>query len=188
METAAWSTGLISVLESIRKNSVHLSNYHKKRYLKYKGYAKYFKIPLIILSGLNSVISVGLQSYLPQNYISVISCLLSLACAIITSVELYLGIQRTMENELLASKDFYLLSIDIFKMVTIDVADRLVNPRAYLEDKYKHYCKLVENSDVVVKRIVDGLAVIEAYPFIAITSNALSVSIPESPLSSMSSE
>lgn len=176
------------MLESIRKNSVHLSNYHKKRYLKYKGYAKYFKIPLIILSGLNSVISVGLQSYLPQNYISVISCLLSLACAIITSVELYLGIQRTMENELLASKDFYLLSIDIFKMVTIEVADRLVNPRAYLEDRYKQYCKLVENSDVVVKRIADGLAIIEAHPFIASTSNALSVFTPESPLSSMSSE
>jgi hypothetical protein len=186
MDAVVWSTGLVNVLDAIRKNSVHLSTYHKKRYLKYKGYAKYFKIPLIILSGLNSVISVGLQTYLPQNYISVISCLLSLACAIITSVELYLGIQKTMENELLASKDFYLLSIDIYKMVTIDVVDRLVNPRAYLEDKYKHYCKLVENSDLVVKRLVDSLVPVEPHPFLPVSSAALSVAVPESPLSSLS--
>jgi hypothetical protein len=86
----------------------------------------------------------------------------------------------------LASKDFYLLSIDIYKMVTIDVADRLVNPRAYLEDKYKHYCKLVENSDVVVKRIADGLAVVDPNAFTS--SPSLHVAIPESPMSLMSSE
>jgi hypothetical protein len=186
MDSQIWSPGLLAVLESIRKNSIRLHTYHKKRYLKYKGLAKYFKIPLIVFSGLNSVISVGLQTYLPQNYISVISCLLSLICAVITSVELYLGIQRTMENELLASKDFYLLSIDIFKMTTIDAPDRLVNPRAYLEDKYQHYCKLIENSDIVVKRLADSLAIIDPHPFISPSSSHLSVAIPESPLSSLS--
>jgi hypothetical protein len=188
MESPTWSTGLVAVLDAIRKNSVHLSNYHKKRYLKYKSYAKYFKIPLIVLSGLNSVISVGLQTYLPQTYISVISCLLSLSCAIITSIELYLGIQKTMENELLASKDFYLLAIDIYKMVTIDVLDRLVNPRAYLEDKYKHYCKLIENSDLVVKKLADNLVAIDPNMFIphAPSAPSLAVSIPDTPLSSLS--
>ena len=185
MEASNWSPGLISVLDAIRKNSVHLSAYHKRRYLKYKSYAKYFKIPLIVLSGLNSVISVGLQTYLPQNYISVISCMLSLICAVITSVELYLGIQKTMENELLASKDFYLLSIDIYKMVTIDAADRLVNPRAYLEDKYKYYCKLIENSDLIVKRLADNLAPIDT-THVSAPSHPLAVTIPESPLSSLS--
>ena len=91
-----------------------------------------------------------------------------------------------MENELLASKDFYLLSIDIYKMVTIDVIDRLVNPRAYLEDKYKHYCKLIENSDVVVKRLADGLATVDPQPFIVSSAPSLAVSVPESPMSSLS--
>jgi hypothetical protein len=168
METAAWSTGLISVLESIRKNSVHLSNYHKKRYLKYKGYAKYFKIPLIILSGLNSVISVGLQSYMAQNIISAMTCVISLLCAVITSIELYLGIQKTMENELLASKDFYLLAVDIFKISSLPAEDRMVNARTYLDDKYKHYCKLMENSDLLdtlnIPHIRDQLTIVNIRP------------------------
>jgi hypothetical protein len=90
-----------------------------------------------------------------------------------------------MENELLASKDFYLLSIDIYKMVTIDAADRLVNPRAYLEDKYKYYCKLIENSDLIVKRLADNLAPIDT-SHVSAPHHTLAVTIPESPLSSLS--
>jgi hypothetical protein len=189
MNKHAWSDGLITVLHAIRKNSISLSKYHKKRYMKYKGYAKYFKIPLIVLSGINSVIAVGLQVYLPQQFISIISCILSLVCAIITSVELYLGIQKTMENEMIASKDFYLLAVDIFKMTSLPPQERLVNGRAFLDDKYQAYCKLVENSDVVIKQLVDNLVPVQHDP--CFTSSAsggsvLSIEIaePDSPASS----
>lgn len=189
MNKHAWSDGLITVLHAIRKNSISLSKYHKKRYMKYKGYAKYFKIPLIVLSGINSVIAVGLQVYLPQQFISIISCILSLVCAIITSVELYLGIQKTMENEMIASKDFYLLAVDIFKMTSLPPQERLVNGRAFLDDKYQAYCKLVENSDVVIKQLVDNLVPVQHDP--SSTSSASSGSVlsleiaePESPASS----
>lgn len=190
MSKHPWSEGLTNVLHAIRKNSIYLSTYHKKRYIKYKGYAKYFKIPLIVLSGINSVIAVGLQVYLPQQYISIISCILSLLCAIITSIELYLGIQKTMENEMVASKEFYILAVDIFRMISLPPQERLVNSRAFLDDKYQAYCKLVEKSDVVVKRLVDNLAPIN---FQSVTSSSagagiltveISEELPDSPLSS----
>jgi hypothetical protein len=188
MSRQIWSEGLIAVLHAIRKNSILLSNYHKKRYMKYKGYAKYFKIPLIVLSGINSVIAVGLQVYLTQQYISIISCILSLVCAIITSVELYLGIQKTMENEMIASKEFYLLAVDIFRMTSLPSQERLVNSRAFLDDKYQAYCKLVEKSDVVVKRLVDNLAPVDVGNVTSApdgqTILSVDISDPDSPLSS----
>ena len=104
------------VLENIRVNSVLMSNQHKKRYLYLKYLLNYFRLPVIVVSGLNSVFSVGLQPYMKQDIISVMTCLLSLICGIIGSIELFLAIQTQMENELLTSKDYYLLSIDIFKM------------------------------------------------------------------------
>lgn len=191
MSRQVWSDGLVTVLHAIRKNSILLSNYHKKRYMKYKGYAKYFKIPLIVLSGINSVIAVGLQVYLPQQYISIISCILSLLCAIITSVELYLGIQKTMENEMVASKEFYILAVDIFRMVSLPAPERLVNSRAFLDDKYQAYCKLIEKSDVVVKRLTDNLAPIDFHGVTSAPTGASIMSLevvepdlPDSPLSS----
>lgn len=166
-----WNQHILQVLDNIRQNSILLSSNHKRRYYKYKGYAKYFKIPLILLSGINSVISVGMQQYVRQSTISGLTCIISLLCAIITSIELYLGIQRTMENELLASKDFYLLAVDIFKTYSLSEEDRLVDGRAYLEDKFKTYCKLIENNDLIHKKITDSLAPISLHTTQSISSN-----------------
>ena len=67
---------------------------------------QYFRIPIIILSGINSIISLGIQSYLKQSSISIITCLLSLSCSVIGSVELYLAVQKSMEICLIAQRDF----------------------------------------------------------------------------------
>ena len=153
-----WTPDIESVLENIRVNSVLMSNQHKKRYLYLKYLLNYFRLPVIVVSGLNSVFSVGLQPYMKQDIISVMTCLLSLICGIIGSIELFLAIQTQMENELLTSKDYYLLSIDIFKILSLHPDNRCVDGRAFLDDKYGTYVKLIENSNVIVKKISDKLA------------------------------
>jgi hypothetical protein len=146
-----WTSGMVSVLEYVKDNSLIKANQHQKRYYKYKSYLKYFKIPLICLSGLNSVISVGLQNYMQQTSISGLTCIISLLCAIITSLELYLAIQSTMENELQSSKEFLMLAIDINKMLTIEEDQRAIDPRTYVDDKHKSYLQLIERSSLLHK-------------------------------------
>jgi hypothetical protein len=156
-----WTTDIESVLEAIRTNSIAMSEHHKKRYFYYKDKLKYFRFPLIILSALNSVFSVGLQPYMEQPTISILNCLLSLFCGIITSIELYLGIQASMENELMTSKDFYLLGVDIFKNLHLEKDHRTKGGRVFLEEKYSDYVKLIENGNLINKKTNDSLAPIE---------------------------
>ena len=52
------------LLENIRQNCVLLNREHKKRYLRLKQTLKYFRIPIIVLSGVNSLLSVSLQNYI----------------------------------------------------------------------------------------------------------------------------
>ena len=148
-----WSPGIEYILEEIRLNSMTISEYHKEKYYHTKGFLKYFRIPTIVFSAMNSVFSVGLQPYCPQQIISLICCLISLVCGVISSVELFLSIQSTMENELIASKDFYLLSVDIFKILSLERATRMVNGKVYLDETYQIYCKLIENSNIVSKEM-----------------------------------
>jgi hypothetical protein len=101
--------------------------------------------------------AVGLQSYLPQNIISGTTCLLSLSCGIIGSIELYLGIQTQMENELNMSKDYYLLGIDIHKTKNLDRENRNIDGRIYLNETYGKYVKLIEDSNIIIKKIKDQL-------------------------------
>jgi len=152
-----WSDGIEFVLSEISKNATLMSEYHKKRYYYFKGHLKYFRIPTIIFSAMNSVFSVGLQPYCPQSIISLICCFISLICGIISSVELFLSVQATMEVELISSKDFYLLSIDIFKILSLERANRIVNANSYLDEKYQTYCKLIENSNLIDEEINHNL-------------------------------
>jgi hypothetical protein len=153
-----WTTDIEFVLENIRVNCVVLSKEHKRQYFIFKDILQYFRLPLIIISGINSIISVGLQPYVTQSIISMITCLLALICSIIGSIELYLAIQKSMENELTAQRDYYLMSVDIYKTLSLSREHRPVPAKDYLEKQYNSYCKLIENSNTVMKRLDDRLA------------------------------
>jgi hypothetical protein len=152
-----WTADIENTAENIRVNSILFSSLHKKRYLYLKHLLLYFRLPVIIISGANSVISVGLQNYCEQQLISAITCLLALVCGLIGSVELFLGIQSQMEDELVCSKDFYLLAIDIYKILSLTPNNRNVDGKSYLDEKYQTYIKLVENSNLLTKTITDYL-------------------------------
>jgi hypothetical protein len=80
-----------------------------------------------------------------------------------------------MEIELVVSKDYYLLSIDIYKTLSLSSEHRPIPAKEYLEKKYNEYVKLSEKSNLISKRLEDKLA-------------PLPVSLPPTPLSKSSSE
>lgn len=175
-----WKPDIENILEKIRINSVIFCEYHKDRYYHYKSYLKYFKLPLIVLASVNSIISVGLTQYLEQDQISMLTCLLSLSSAIIGSVEMYLGVQKNMENELMASKSFKLLAYDIFKMLNLTAENRVNNAKLFLDDKYNEYIKLIENANLThTKKLKDVLTPLnnEFIQMIITPSNSSNVSI-----------
>jgi hypothetical protein len=152
-----WSDDIENVLGKIRENCILMSDYHKTRYYYFKGLLKYFRIPTIILSAANSVFSVGLQPYMQQETISLITCMIALFVGVINSIELFLAIQSTMEQELTTSKDFYILSIDIYKILLLHRNHRSIDGKTFLDDKYSIYCKLFEGSQLMNKEINDRL-------------------------------
>lgn len=157
-----WSEDIEKILENIRLNSIILSTYHKDRYYHYKGHLKYFKLPLIVLSSITSIASVGMTPYMEQGDISLLTCLLSLVSAILASIELYLGIQKNMEQELIASRNFLLLAYSIYKVLNLQVEHRIEKGRLFLDETYNEYIKLVENANLTKsKRMKDALAPID---------------------------
>ena len=115
----SWSEEVEEILERVRINCVNLSECHRKRYYHFKGYGKYFRVPLIILASINSTASVGLQPLMEQQIISGITCLIGMVMGILGAMELYLGIQSSMDLELKQSKEFYTLAVDIYKTLSL---------------------------------------------------------------------
>ena len=169
-----WTEDIETVLENIRINSVIFSNYHKERYYIYKSYLKYFKLPLIVLSSITSIASVGLSTYIKQQDVSLVTCLLSLLSAIIASIELYLGIQKSMETELMSSRDLLILSYEIYKTLSLTREHRSTNGKVFLDDKFQEYLKLVENAKVIhSRRVKDALAPLpESFNLISLSQSS----------------
>jgi hypothetical protein len=157
-----------------------MSKYHKRNYLSLKGTLVYFRIPLIILGGANSVFAVGLTAYLEQQSVSLINCILSLICAIITSVELFLGIQAGMERELTSQREYYLMAVDIQSVLSLDRRHRSVNGKRYLEKILSDYNKLFSDSEVIQTTLSDKLVFIQG-AVVNPKSEKLSEIIVESP-------
>lgn len=144
-----FSDDIENILENIKQNCIILSSYNKKKYFELKGLLKYFRIPTIVLSSMNSVFSVGLQVFIDQRYISIINCLISLICSVIVSLELFLNIQSDLENYVVLSKQFHLLSVDIFKITSLDRRHRLIDAKSYLDSTFNSYMKLLEKMNLL---------------------------------------
>ena len=146
-----------TLLNKIRLNSAIQSSNHKKRYMVLKSRLKPYKLSVIILSAFNAVFSIGLQPFMDQNTISILNSLMALSCGIIGSVELYLQVTKNMESSLISSKDFYELSIDIYKFLSLKELNRTVSANVFVDEIYNRYIKLVQQSTLLKKRTNDEL-------------------------------
>lgn len=167
-----WTQDIDNVLNNIRVNALLLATKHKTRYFELKDSLKWYRLPVIVLNGANSIISVGLQSYTTQSVISITTSLIALICGIIGSIELYLGIQKRLENDLIAQRDYYLLSVDIFKTLSLSRHNRPIPAKDFLEKSYNTYQKLIESSDTLARRIDDQLIPLELGATAPITVSA----------------
>jgi acyl-CoA-binding protein len=144
-----WTDDIEDILKKVRENCITMRAYHLKRYYQYKSVLPVFKIPVLILSALNSVFSVGLQPYMEQSLISVLNCVISLITTIINSIEMYMGIQKSMESEFVSSQGFYILSIDIYKTLSLKRENRDNSGKQYLTECYNLYEELIKKSKLI---------------------------------------
>jgi len=158
----SWNSNIIEILENVRVNSINLSEYHRRNYFYYKSLSNYFDIPIIIISVFSGSFSVGADPYLKQNNISLINCLASMTITILGSIKLYLNISSNLENESNMAREFYVLSVEIFKTISLPTNQRNFNGIEFLNSKYNHYIKLYEESNLLkVKYKKDTLTKID---------------------------
>jgi hypothetical protein len=157
-----WSEDQYILLNKIRENSIVLSYFHKEAHEILKNRHKYFKIPIIILSSVCSVFSVTLTNFLNELYVSLIVCTMNLTISMIGSIEMYLNIEKQSQKEDELARKYYLLSIEIYKMLELEEKNRPLSGKDYLEEAFNKYHQLIENSNV--QRLRDKLVPIEKNP------------------------
>jgi len=153
----SWSRDIEIILDNLLENINTLQAEHKKLYIQLQAKLIWFRIPLILLSSLNSVFSVGLSDYVDQSLVSTINCLISLMCACISSVELFLNINKNMETTLQSYHGYKLLGIRISSCRKLDREHREKNALGFMNECISEYKNLLEQSIVLITDLDDEL-------------------------------
>jgi len=157
-----WSHDIEESLEAIQNNCAQQSIVSKKEYLDLMYIQKFFKIPIIVLSGINSVFAVGLNAYMDQSGVSIINCILAFICSVIGSIELYLNINKKIEISLASFQSFYLLSVKINSVLKLKREHRSeMSARKFLDDCLSEHESLFKANNVSPIIINDRLVTIE---------------------------
>lgn len=157
-----WSKDVETQLQNIEENSRQQAEISKKQYLELMYLAKFFKIPVIVISGVNSVFSIGLSSYVDQSVVSILNCILAFICSVIGSIELYLNITKKIEISLTSYQSFYLLSVKINNCLRLERHHRdECDGRKFLAECLNHYENLFQANNVSIDKITDNLTGLE---------------------------
>lgn len=144
-----WTDDEELILQTLCDTCYELSQHHIHRYNQLEKNIKYFKIPVIILSGFNSVIAVGMSQYLEQSVISAVNCVLALSCGIIGSIELFLKIEANMTTELQCGRAFYLLHLELSKIMALDRTHRECTGSAFIQAKHNEFIQIISSSQTL---------------------------------------
>ena len=94
----------------------------------------------------------GASPYINQGTISIISCSASMMITILSSVKLYLNISDNLQSESEMARKFYVLSLEIYKIINLPDEKKGIQPTEFLNAKYNQYIKLYEESNLLKKR------------------------------------
>jgi hypothetical protein len=160
----SWTDDIELVLKNINTNADYLQEEHRKVYLHMKCQLYYYRIPIIIFSSLNSVFSVGLSRYIDQQATSTVNCLISLLCACISAVELFIGINKTLDASLSSYHGYKILTIKISACLKLARLNREMHGITFLKEVLTEYSNLLEQSIVILPFLDDTLVKIDNTP------------------------
>jgi hypothetical protein len=141
-------------LNHIEQNASNLSQLNRKNYLYLSKQIKYFKIPVIFFSSLNSIFAVSLNAYMSQPSVSLLNCLISFMVSLISSLELYLGLSKRLDKSLICYRNFYMLSMKIKQYNFLEKVDE---PEKFLQECIEEYESYFKESEVTIYGFKDQL-------------------------------
>ena len=153
----SWSSDIELVLTNILDNTKRLQLIHKNNYIILRHYLFMIRLPIIVLSSINSVLSVGLSSFVNQSITSSTNCIISLICGILGSLELFIGIQSKSDKEFETYQHLKLLAIKISHTLKLEPAHREQSGLIFLKEVMSQYHTIFENSLVNPAEIDDEL-------------------------------
>ena len=140
-------------------NDYHL--HHTKDHMYYNKLSSRFNIPILVLSSVNALTAISLNSFMDQEYVSILNAVLSAFCGILGSIQLYMKLNEKMSNSLRASILMKRLALKISKELSVDRELRATEGQAFVQECFAEFNTALEQGNPIEKKLKNYLSLIE---------------------------
>ena len=137
-------------------NTYH--EHHNKDHMYYTKLSSKFNVPILIVSAVNALTAVGLNSFIHQEYVSVLNAILSAGTGVLGSIQLYLKINEKMTNSLRAAILMKRLALKISKELSIDMKNRVSDGQIFMNECFAEFNTALEQGNPIEKSLHNHMA------------------------------
>lgn len=158
MKTDVWHDKEEQFLSKMERQCLVLYQHNMKDFHYYNRLSSKFNIPILIVSSINALTAICLNSFLRQDYVSIMNAVLSAATGVAGSIQLFMKINEKMTNCTRSSIVFKRLALKITKELSIDREQRVTEGVPFLAECFAEFNTAIEQGNPVERKLQDFLA------------------------------
>ena len=161
MKEDPWHDREEAFLTKIEQQCNDYAAHHSKDHMYYNKLSSRFNIPILIISSINALTAISLNSFLNQEYVSILNAVLSAGTGVLGSIQLYMKLNEKMTNALRASILMKRLALKISKELSIDRDQRATEGQAFLQECFAEFNTALEQGNPIEKKLRNHLSLVE---------------------------
>ena len=147
--TKEWFPREDQFLVKLEKQCNAFQKHFINEYTRYSTSARRYNIPILVISAVNGLTAVGLNSFIEQRYVSVLNAILSAGTGVLGSIQLYLKISEKQTKAMQSSVLMKRLALKISKEISIEPAQRQTDGKTFIQECFGEFNAALENGNPI---------------------------------------
>jgi hypothetical protein len=147
--TKEWFPRDEQFLIKLEKQCNAYQKHFTSEYTTYSTSARRYNIPILVISAVNGLTAVGLNSFVEQKYVSVLNAILSAGTGVLGSIQLYLKISEKQTKAMQSSLLMKRLALKISKEISIDAPQRQTDGKTFIQECFGEFNAALENGNPI---------------------------------------
>ena len=161
MKENPWHDREEAFLTKIEQQCNDYAAHHSKDHMYYNKLSSRFNIPILVVSSINALTAISLNSFMKQEYVSILNAVLSAGIGVLGSIQLYMKLNEKMTNALRASILMKRLALKISKELSVDRDLRSTEGQAFLQECFSEFNTALEQGNPIEKNMRNYLSLIQ---------------------------
>jgi hypothetical protein len=158
MKTDVWHDKEEQFLAKMERQCLVLYQHNMKDFHYYNKLSSKFNIPILIVSSINALTAICLNSFMSQEYVSILNAVLSAGTGVAGSIQLFMKINEKMTNCTRGAIIFKRLALKITKELSIDREQRTSEGVPFLAECFSEFNTALEQGNPIERKLQDYLA------------------------------